>query len=190
MLLSLALALGAALSPVGGRADSTLQRRAVADSLVLVRDSVAQSGNRAVHGLGFGIDMNSLANEVAAGLQVYVPVSSAFAFVARPMLAGGASSRDLDIGGRLEVQLESPVFDDLLRVYLGVGPQGFYEIRGDEAHSHDLSGGWAAGVEVFLNRHFAVHWEMGTSGGDVTSGAGPAFSVGFRAYPGEGRRFE
>jgi hypothetical protein len=132
--------------------------------------------------------MNSLANEVSAGLQVFVPVSNLFAVVARPMLAGGASSRDLDLGGRLDVQVHSPVYANLVRVYLGVGPQGFYELRGEQAHSRDFSGGWDVGAEVFLNQHFAVHWEMGTSGGDVTSGAGPAFTVGFRAYPGSGSR--
>ena len=76
------------------------------------------------------------------------------------------------------------MYSNLLRVYLGVGPQGFYKLRGDEAHQKDFSGGWDAGVEVFVNRHFAVHWEVGTSGGGVTAGSGPAFSVGFRTHLG------
>ena len=135
-------------------------------------------------GAGFGIDMNSLANQVSAGLQMSVPFCQTFALVARPMLVGGATPHDLDLGGRLELQLRSPIYANLLRVYLGVGPQGFYELRGDAAHQRDFSGGWDAGAEVFVNRHFAVHWEMGTSGGSVTAGAGPAFSVGFRTYMG------
>ena len=182
------LLLIASLLTVGGskipmRRDSTEGHRVVTNSVRRVRDSLAQNSVADPRSAGFGIDMNSLANEVSAGAQLFVPFCSRLAIVARPMLAGGSISRDLDVGGRVELQLLSPVYDNRVRVYLGVGPQGFYEIRGEEAHSHDISGGWDAGVEVFVNRHFAVHWEMGTSGGDGTSGAGPAFSVGFRAYP-------
>jgi hypothetical protein len=97
------------------------------------------------------------------------------------MLLG--ANTDLDVGGRLEVQLRSPVYLDRFRLYFGAGPQGFTEVRGSELHKRDFSGGWDAGMEVFLNPHFAVHWEMGTSGGGVVAAAGPAFSVGFRAYP-------
>lgn len=146
-------------------------------------DSLVVGARPAWRGAGFGIDMNSLANDVSAGLQLFVPASRSFAVVARPMLTGGASSRDLDLGGRVELQLHSPIYDNRVRVYLGVGPQGFYELRGEAAHSRDFSGGWDAGAEVFVSPRFGVHWEMGTSGGSVTSGAGPAFSVGFRAYP-------
>lgn len=133
-------------------------------------------------GPAFGIDMNSMAAQLAAGLQVLVPVCQLLAIDARPMLLGGASN-DLDVGGRLELQLRSPVYIDRFRVYFGVGPQGFEEIRGSALHQKDFSGGWDAGMELFMNRHFAVHWEMGTSGGGVVAAAGPAFSVGFRAYP-------
>jgi hypothetical protein len=100
------------------------------------------------------------------------------------MVLGGATPHDLDVGSRVELQLRSPIYANLLRVYLGVGPQGFYEVRGDAAHAKDFSGGWDAGLEAFVGRRFAVHWEVGTSGGGVSAGAGPAFSVGFRAYPG------
>lgn len=170
-------------SASGASVDSLRARRTVADSGRASRDSLVHNFRSTWRGAGLGVDMNSLANEVSAGLQLFVPVSKSFALVARPMFAGGASSRDLDLGGRLELQLYSPLYDTRLRVYLGVGPQGFYELRGDAAHARDFSGGWDVGAEVLVSPHFGVHWEMGTSGGDVTAGAGPAFSVGFRAYP-------
>jgi hypothetical protein len=132
-------------------------------------------------GPAFGIDMNSMATELAPGLQVLVPVCRLVAIDARPMLLG--ANTDLDVGGRLEVQLRSPVYLDRVRVYFAAGPQGFTEVRGNELHQRDFSGGWDTGVEVFLDPHFAVHWEMGTSGGGVIAAAGPAFSVGFRSYP-------
>lgn len=84
---------------------------------------------------------------------------------------------------RLEVQLRSPVYTNLLRLCVGLGPQGFYEIRGPDRHHTDFSGGWDIGTEVFVGRNLGVHWEMGTSGGSVSGGAGPVFTVGFRAYP-------
>lgn len=184
MLLSLLVASAIVLnSPCAAPGDSLHPRRAVADSGAGSRDSVGRVSRAAWRGAGVGVDMNSLANEVSAGLQLLVPMSRSFAIVARPMLAGGASSRDLDLGGRLDLQLRSPIYDNRVRVYLGVGPQGFYEVRGEALHSRDFSGGWDVGAEVFVSQRFGVHWEMGTSGGDVTSGAGPAFSVGFRAYP-------
>lgn len=163
--------------------DTLHARSVVADSVSSARDSLFQTRHSTWGGTGFGVDMNSMANEVSAGLQLLMPVCSNFAVVARPMLAGGASSRDLDLGGRVELQLRSPVYGDRVRVYMGVGPQGFYELRGEATHARDFSGGWDVGAEVFVSPRFGVHWEMGTSGGDVTSGAGPAFSVGFRAYP-------
>lgn len=132
-------------------------------------------------GPAVGIDMNSMANQLAAGLQVLVPFCPLIAIDARPMLLG--ASGDLDVGGRLEIQLRSPVYLDRFRVYFAAGPQGFREVRGAELHQNDFSGGWDAGMEVFVNPHFAVHWEMGTSGGGVVAAAGPAFAVGFRAYP-------
>jgi hypothetical protein len=130
--------------------------------------------------------MNSMAAQLAAGLQVLVPLCPLIAVDARPMLLG--ANTDLDVGGRLEVQLRSPVYLDRFRVYFGAGPQGFTQARGSELHKRDFSGGWDAGMEVFMNPHFAVHWEMGTSGGGVIAAAGPAFSVGFRAYPWPGIR--
>jgi hypothetical protein len=163
--------------------DSLRTRHAAIDSSTRARDSLVHISRSTWTGAGFGVDMTSMANEVSAGLQIFVPVNHIFAVVARPMLAGGASSRDLDLGGRLELQLHSPFYGNRMRVYFGVGPQGFYELRGEAAHSRDFSGGWDVGAEILVSPHFGVHWEMGTSGGDVTSGAGPAFSVGFRAYP-------
>ena len=132
-------------------------------------------------GPAFGIDMNSMAAQLAAGLQVLVPICQLLAIDARPMLLG--ANTNLDVGGRLDVQVRSPVYLDRFRVYFAAGPQGFTEVRGTALHQRDFSGGWDAGMEVFLDRHFAVHWEMGTSGGGVVPAAGPAFSVGFRAYP-------
>lgn len=134
-------------------------------------------------GPGVGLEMNSLANEVSAGISLLVPVSRLWAVNARPIVTGGDGASTLDLGGRLEVQLRSPVYANLLRVYVGVGPQAFYEIHGPERHHTDVSGGWDIGTEVFVGRRLAAHWEVGTSGGGVTSGAGPVFAVGFRAYP-------
>ena len=185
MLLLALLLIGAPRSNApADTARARLLSRVHIDSTAPRSDSVFSRQWAREPGAGVGIDMNSLANEVSAGLQLSVPFCQTFAVVARPMLVGGATPHDLDLGGRVELQLRSPVYANLLRVYLGVGPQGFYELRGDEAHQKDFSGGWDAGVEVFLNRRFAVHWETGTSGGGVTAGAGPAFSVGFRTYLG------
>ena len=133
--------------------------------------------------ISYGGDLNSMANQVSAGMTIGVPVSRMVTIVARPMLLGGQTSADLDLGGRLEVQLRSPIYMDRVRAYFGAGPQGFYEIRGSERHQKDFSGGWDAGIEFFLTRSFALHWEMGTSGGGVSGGAGPVFTVGVRSYP-------
>lgn len=145
------------------------------------QSAVTSSSASSLGGPGFGIDMNSMSAQLAAGLQVLVPFCRLFAIDARPMLLG--ANGDLDFGGRLELQLRSPVYLDRFRVYFAAGPQGFTQVRGRELHQRDFSGGWDTGMEVFMNSHFAVHWEMGTSGGGVVAAAGPAFSVGFRAYP-------
>jgi hypothetical protein len=137
-------------------------------------------------GVDIGVDMISMDNQVAAGLQVGLPVSRLVSIVFRPMLLGGQVSSDLDAGVRVEVLLQSPLFVDRLRAYFGAGPQGFYEIRGAALHDHVFSGGWDAGFELFLSDRFAFHWEMGTSGGGVSGGAGPAFAIGFRTYPRRG----
>lgn len=134
-------------------------------------------------GVGVGLEMHSLANDVSAGVNVFVPVSRVVAIGARPLITGGDGASTLDVGSRLEIQLRSPVYANLLRVYVGVGPQGFYEIHGPERHHTDFSGGWDIGAEVFVGHNLGVHWEMGTSGGSVSGGAGPVFTVGFRAYP-------
>lgn len=134
-------------------------------------------------GLSLGADLNSMANQVAPDMTIGFPISRVVTIIARPMLLGGNTSADLDAGGRLEVQLQSPIYMDHLRAYFGAGPQGFYEVRGSERHHRDVSGGWDAGMEFFLSRSFALHWEIGTSGGGVSGGAGPVFSVGFRSYP-------
>lgn len=148
-------------------------------SLPVSDSTPALSGREA----GLGLEMNSLANEVSAGVTLLVPLSRAVAIDARPVITGGDGTSTLDVGTRLEVQLRSPVYANLLRVYVGVGPQGFYEIQGPERHHTDFSGGWDIGAEVFVGRNLGVHWEMGTSGGSVSGGAGPVFTIGFRAYP-------
>src|SRR5689334_8637534 len=89
-------------------------------------------------GPAFGIDMNSMAAQLSAGLQVLVPICPLVAIDARPMVLG--ASTDLDVGGRLEVQLRSPVYLDRFRVYFAAGPQGFTEVRGSELHQKDFSG--------------------------------------------------
>ncbi len=143
-------------------------------------DPAAPSSSAFRGGAAVGIDMNSMAAELAPGLTLLIPVSRLVAINARPMALG--TSGNLDVGGRLEVQLRSPLYLRVLRVYFGTGPQGFTEVRGGELHQKDFSGGWDVGTEIFLSPRFAVHWEMGTSGGGVLGAAGPAFSVGFRSY--------
>lgn len=133
-------------------------------------------------GASVGVDVNSMANQLAPGVQVAMPLSELVAIVVRPMVLGGETSADLDVGGRVEVQFRSAIYMNRVRAYFGVGPQGFYQVRGSEAHQKDFSGGWDTGLEFFLNPRFALHWEMGTSGGGVAGGAGPVFTVGFRSY--------
>ena len=147
-----------------------------------IRASDAQSALPG-QGLGLGLEMTSLANDVSTGVTFFVPVSRLVAIGARPIVTGADGTSTLDVGTRVEVQVRSPVYANILRVYVGMGPQGFYELHGPERHHTDFSGGWDIGAEVFVGRHVGVHWEMGTSGGSVSGGAGPVFSVGFRAYP-------
>ncbi|HUI72128.1 MAG TPA: hypothetical protein VL354_16535, partial [Spirochaetia bacterium] len=109
-------------------------------------------------------------------------VFSFVSVVARPIVyfdAGGF----FDVGGRLELQLRSPIYLNLARVYVGFGPQAFYEASGGASGQTDFSGGWEIGLEVFLAPQVSARWEMGTSGGGVVYGAGPSLSVGLRVYP-------
>lgn len=88
--------------------------------------------------MSFGADLNSMANQVTPGLNIGVPVSRLVTIVARPMVSRGEASEDLEVGGRLEVQLVSPMYLDHVRAYFGAGPQGFYAIRGLERHQKDV----------------------------------------------------
>lgn len=145
-------------------------------------DAAASEGPDAAtsQAITYGLDMQSMDNELCAGGEIAFPLARVMAVVVRPMLLGGGSASNLDVGGRVEVQFRTAVYDHL-RAYFGAGPQGFYELRGSEAHQKDFSGGWDVGLEFLLSDRLALHWEIGTSGGGVFGGAGPVFAVGARA---------
>jgi hypothetical protein len=147
-----------------------------------VQTSSAASASSAPAGIAYGLDMLSMSNELCAGGQIGVPLTGGIAIILRPMILGSGSPSSVDVGGRIEVRFQTAMHDRF-RAYFGAGPQGFYELRGAEAHHHDVSGGWDAGLEFFIDDHLAFHWEIGTSGGGVFGGAGPVFAVGINAYP-------
>jgi hypothetical protein len=145
-------------------------------------------------GVGFGLDFFGAASadtDVELDVSVLVPFSSLVALRMRPTLydssnpAGGWA-----MGGKLEVVFRSAVMMNFVRVYAGGGPAIFYGLSGPSARqvdgnwfAGDVNGNWFVGAEIFLASWFAVHWELGTSGGALSTGAGPYTSVGLMAYP-------
>jgi hypothetical protein len=169
---------GVLLTGIGALDAAASDRSGSAD----VQAASAASTTIGIGGMAYGLDMQSMSNELCAGGQIGLPVASGFAIVLRPMILGSGSPSSLDVGGRIEMRFETAMHDRL-RADFGAGPQGFYELRGHDVHHTDFSGGWDAGLEFFIDDHLSLHWEIGTSGGGVFGAAGPVFAVGLNAYP-------
>lgn len=145
-------------------------------------------------GVGLGLDFfgaSSADTDIELDASVLVPFGSLFALRMRPTFyyssnaAGGWA-----VGDKLEAVFRSGVLMNFVRVYAGGGPAIFYGLSGPNARqvdgnwfAGDIDGNWFVGSEIFLAHWFAVHWELGTSGGALSTGAGPYTDVGLTVYP-------
>jgi hypothetical protein len=143
--------------------------------------------------VGLGLDFFGAASaDTAVGLElsVLVPLGSLVALRMRPMFFyGSGADGGASIGDKLEVMFRSPVLMNFARGYAGGGPAVFYGLSGPGAKqvdgnwfAGDINGNWFAGLEVFVDSRFAMHWEIGTSGGAFAAGAGPYVDAGCVFY--------
>jgi hypothetical protein len=142
-------------------------------------------------GAAFGLDVAGAATARQYQLSVLVPLGWLFAVRARPVFyvadVDGASSA---LGGKIEGMFRSKVLWNFVRVYAGGGPALFYGLNGANSRqvdgnwfAGDINGNWFAGSEIFFDPRCALHWEFGTSGGALDTGAGFYADVGVAFYP-------
>lgn len=159
-----------------------------------VESSSAPAQAPSGRGVGFGLDFfgaSSADTDIELDVSVVIPFSSLFALRMRPTAYYSSNeSGGWAAGGKLEAVFRSPVMLNLVRVYAGGGPAIFYGLSGPSAHevdgnwfAGDIDGNWFVGSEIFVSSKFAVHWELGTSGGALSTGAGPYTDVGLTVYP-------
>lgn len=129
--------------------------------------------------------MTNFGGTTTINVRGYIPLSTYFAINARVFyIPNSDSTHDKSIGFRPELILRSMVVLNVVRVYCGFGPQFFYGISGLDKSTHDISGGWEIGIEVFAHPQISAHLEIGTGGGTVGGiGAGSTFGAGFQFYP-------
>lgn len=140
--------------------------------------------------MSFGFDDFGTATAEELDLAVTVPVVSFFALRGRPVAYFGFNGAGVSFGAKVEAIFRSKVLWNFVRVYAGGGPAVFYGATGPNAKQvdgnwfgGDINGNWLAGAEIFFNPRWALHWELGTSGGAFDTGAGPYADVGIVLYP-------
>lgn len=136
-------------------------------------------------GTAFGVDMTNFGGTTTLNVRAHIPLSTYIAINARVFyIPNSDSTHDKSIGIRPELVLRSMAVLNVVRVYCGFGPQFFYGISGLDKSTHDISGGWEIGIEVFAHPQLSAHLEIGTGGGTVGGiGAGSTFGAGFQFYP-------
>ncbi|MHB8416462.1 MAG: hypothetical protein ACYDCL_00190 [Myxococcales bacterium] len=140
-------------------------------------------------GVGLGVSDFGTATAEEVDVNVLVPFGWLFALRFRPVVYFGLDGSGAAIGGKVEGVFRSKVLWNFVRVYTGGGPAIFYGLTGPNARQVDgnwfagsINGNWFAGAEIFFHPRWALHWELGTSGGAFDSGAGPYADVGLEAY--------
>jgi hypothetical protein len=138
--------------------------------------------------VGLGIDYFGAATAQELDLSVVVPFNWLFALRVRPVIYFGSGGAGTALGLKVEAMFRSKMLWNFVRVYAGGGPAIFYALTGPNAGQSDgwvsggLNGNWFVGAEVFFHPRWALHWELGTSGGAFDTGSGPYGDVGILAY--------
>jgi hypothetical protein len=140
-------------------------------------------------GVGLGVDDFGTSTAEEVDVSVVVPINWLFALRFRPVMYFGFSGAGAAVGGKAEAVFRSKLLWNFVRVYAGGGLAVFYGLTGPDAgkvdgnwFAGDINGNWFVGSEIFFHPRWAVHWELGTSGGAFTTGAGPYTDVGLEAY--------
>lgn len=87
-----------------------------------------------------------------------------------------------NVGGRVELFGQTPVFLDRMRFYGAGGVQAFYPVRGSAAPVLLWGGAGEFGFEFFLTRRAAFFIEIGGSGANPLVSGGTALA-GINVYP-------
>jgi hypothetical protein len=140
-------------------------------------------------GVGLGVDDFGTATAEEVDVNVVIPFGWLVALRVRPAAYFGFDGAGSAIGGKVEVMFRSKVLWNLARVYAGGGPALFVGLTGPNARqvdgnwfAGDINGNWFAGAEIFFHPRWALHMELGSSGGAFDTGAGPYADVGLEAY--------
>jgi hypothetical protein len=138
-------------------------------------------------GVAFAYDDGSWGGTWMQGVRVRIPLHPYFGMNIRGIMLMdfGPSPIRIDMGGRLELFGQSPVFLNLFRLYGGGGVEVFRPITPvtGQLLPVDIGGGGYFGFEFFLTPRVSWLLELGGHGGSSAHAAGATINAGIQFYP-------
>ncbi|MBN1607032.1 MAG: hypothetical protein JW940_10390 [Polyangiaceae bacterium] len=140
-------------------------------------------------GVGIGAELGAWGRAFDTGVRFRIPFpfwGGRWGVMLRGLVLsvpGDTGQVPVDMGGRLDLYGQSPVFLNLVRLYGGGGVQTFYEVQGPPRRDVSLGGGGQFGFEFFMSPHYSFWLEVGGSGGRQRFMAGATLLAGIVAYP-------
>ncbi len=135
-------------------------------------------------GFGFGYASGSWGGEWTQELRLRIPIYRFIAMGLRGIAVGSLQTERWDLGGRIELIGQPPVFLNLVRLYGGGGLQVFRPVSEVDDPKTSIGGGGHFGFEFFMGAGMSWILEIGGSSGVGDSrAAGATIIGGVNFYP-------
>jgi hypothetical protein len=171
------------LSPVAARAQEPSAPLAPQPALLL-----APWTDPTGKGVAIGFDIGLWGRAMGQSLRVRVPfLRHHWCLVTRALGAVGQKSSDgtdsaLDYGGSFELQGQTDVYLNLIRLYGGGGVEVVHGYRGPDRGHTTWAGKYEFGFEFFLSPRISFTLEVGGNGLGTASTEGPTVFAGMNVY--------
>ena len=140
-------------------------------------------------GLAIGYDLGLWGRATGDSIRLRVPfLHQHWCVVARALGAlgqkgtAGTNDRALDYGGSFELQGQSDVYLNLMRLYGGGGVEVLHGYRGPDEGRTAWTGRYEFGFEFFLGPRMSFTLEVGGNGLGTTLTEGPMIFAGLNIY--------